>query len=223
MTRAVVLQHQDDAPPGLLEVWAGHRGLTLEVLRPDRDPLPDPGDVRAACAIVLGSDASVAARTEPWIAPELDWLRGADAAGLPVLGICFGAQALAAALGGDVRRAAAPEIGWIRLGEHRAPVPAGPWFAWHEDVLDPPPGADVLARNAVGVQAWATGRHLAVQFHPEVTPRIVEGWASAYGRALADAGVDAAALRDEGAAHGGAAYAAAQALFDGFAERAGLP
>jgi GMP synthase-like glutamine amidotransferase len=223
VTRAVVLQHQDDAPPGLLEAWAGHRGVALDVLRPDRDPLPDPAGVRAACAIVLGLGRLGRRPDEPWIAPELDWLRGADAAGLPVLGICFGAQALAAALGGDVRRAAAPEIGWIRLAEHRAPVPAGPWFAWHEDVLDPPPGADVLARNPVGVQAWATGRHLAVQFHPEVTPQIVEGWASAYGRALADAGVDAAALRDEGAERGAEAYTSAQALFDGFAERAGLP
>jgi GMP synthase-like glutamine amidotransferase len=221
--RALVVQHQDDAPPGLLESWARRRGLALDVLRPDRGPLPDPAEAGpAACVVVLGSDASVAALDAPWIAPEVDWLR-AVAARLPVLGICFGAQALASALGGGVRRAERPEIGWITLDGAEPPVPRGPFFAWHEDVIDAPPGARVLARNAVGVQAFTAGRHLAVQFHPEVTPRIVEDWASAYGRALSDAGVDAAALRDEGAAHGGAALAGAHALFDAFAERAGLP
>jgi len=90
-------------------------------------------------------------------------------------------------------------------------------------VIDPPPGAAVLARDATGVQAWAAGRHLCVQFHPEVTPRIVEDWTGAYGRALADAGVDAAVLRDEGAARAPAASAAARELFDAFAARAGLP
>jgi GMP synthase-like glutamine amidotransferase len=221
--RALVVQHQDDAPPGLLESWARRRGLALDVLRPDRAPLPAPDAAGpAACVVVLGSDASVATRDAPWIEPELAWLRDA-AARLPVLGICFGAQALAAALGGGVRRADRPEIGWISLAGAEPPVPPGPFFAWHEDVIDPPPGARVLARNAAGVQAWEAGAHLAVQFHPEVTPHIVEGWASAYGRALSDAGVDAAALRDEGAAHGAAAMAGAHALFDAFAERAGLP
>ncbi len=221
--RALVVQHQDDAPAGLLETWARHRGLALDVLRPDRGPLPPVGPADpAACVIVLGADASVAARDAPWVEPELAWLRQ-TAERLPVLGICFGAQALAAALGGAVRRADRPEIGWITLDGADPPIPRGPFFAWHEDVIDPPPSARVLARNAVGVQAWAAGRHLAVQFHPEVTPHIVEGWASAYGRALSDAGVDAQRLRDEGAAHGAEAYLGAQVLFDAFAERAGLP
>ena len=222
MARAILVEHQPDAPAGLLETWAAHRGLALDVVRPAAgDPWPEPA--HAACAIVLGSDASVATRSEPWVDEELAWLRDADRHGLPVLGICFGAQSLAAALGGSVRRAAAKEIGWIELDESSAPVARGPWFAWHEDVLEPPPGATVLARNAVGVQAWARGPHLAVQFHPEVTPRIVAGWADAYGRALAGTGLDAATLAAQSAHHGPAAYAAAQRLFDGFAERAGLP
>ncbi len=221
MARAILVEHQPDAPAGLLESWAAHRGLALDVVRPAAGaPWPEP--TGAACAIVLGSDASVAARSEAWIDDELAWLRAADEHGLPVLGICFGAQSLAAALGGAVRRAERPEIGWIGLDGAADPVARGPWFAWHEDVLDPPPGATVLARNAVGVQAWARGPHLAVQFHPEVTPRIVASWADAYGRALADAGLDADALAAESARHGATAYAAAQVLFDGFAQRAGL-
>ena len=220
MARAILVEHQPDAPAGLLESWAAHRGLALDVVRPGHDAWPAPE--HAACAIVLGSDASVATRSEAWVDEELEWLRGADAHGLPVLGICFGAQSLAAALGGAVRRAERPEIGWIELDEATAPVARGPWFAWHEDVIDPPPGATALARNAVGVQAWARDRHLAVQFHPEVTPRIVAAWADAYGRALAGAGLDAESLAAASARHGAAAYAAAQRLFDGFAERAGF-
>ncbi len=221
MARAIVVEHQPDAPAGLLESWTAHRGLAIDVVRPAAgDPWPEPA--RAACAIVLGSDESVATRSKAWIDEELDWLRAADANGLPVLGICFGAQSLAAALGGAVRRAERPEIGWIELPRAGDGIPRGPWFAWHEDVLDPPPGAEVLARNPVGVQAWARGPHLAVQFHPEVTPRIVGDWAAAYGRALSDSGLDAGTLAAESVRRGPAAYAAAQALFDGFAQRAGL-
>ena len=108
----------------------------------------------------------------------IEWLRTADAVALPVLGICFGAQALAAALGGCVLRNAQPEVGWVTVESNDAEhVPSGPWLAWHEDGFTLPPLAYELARNAFGVQAFCHCRHLAVQFHPEVTPAIVDAWA----------------------------------------------
>ena len=56
-------------------------------------------------------------------------------------------------------------------------LPEGPWMAWHEDGFTLPPLAYELARNAFGVQAFCHCRHLAVQFHPEVTAAIVADWA----------------------------------------------
>jgi GMP synthase-like glutamine amidotransferase len=205
----LVLQTQADAPAGLLEPGAARRGLELEAVRVDRgEPLPDPREL--SFAVALGSDASVIDHGRRWIRHELEWLRAADAAALPILGICFGAQALAAVLGARVYRLPEPEIGWIEIETSDAErIPAGPWVAWHEDGFELPPLAYELARNAFGVQAFCHGRHLAVQFHPEASLEIAEGWD-----------------RDDKYGYAGGpateAATAADRLFDGFAERAGL-
>jgi GMP synthase-like glutamine amidotransferase len=208
--RGVVLQTQADAPAGLFGDWADRHGIALDVLRVDRGPeLPDPREY--AFAVALGSDASVVAGGRRWIGHMIAWLRSADAAGVPVLGICFGAQTLAAALGARVYRLATPEIGWIEietLDEER--IPAGPWISWHEDGFELPPLAYELARNAYGVQAFCHCRHLAVQFHPEATPAITADW-------------DKEGRYDLSGGPAEAAAAAAERLFDGFAARAGLP
>jgi GMP synthase-like glutamine amidotransferase len=213
-----VLQAQDDAPAGLVGDWAAGRGLSLDVVRVDRgESLPEPRDV--AFAVVLGSSASVAVPDRDWIAGTIDWLRAADAACLPVLGICFGAQALAAALGGRVHRLPEREVGWVSVqSADPERIASGPWLTWHEDGIELPPLAYELARNRFGVQAYCHCRHLAVQFHPEVTPAIVADWA----RGDAPPELDRAALLRGTERHAAAAAAAATRLFDGFAARAGL-
>jgi GMP synthase-like glutamine amidotransferase len=220
--RGLALQTQDDAPPGLLAEWAAGRGLELDVVRVDREPLPDPRD-GLAFAAVLGSEASVAIPDRDWIPGVVDWVREADGAGLPVLGICFGAHVLSAALGGRVFRLPRPEIGWVEVeSADPALVAGGPWLAWHEDAIELPPLAYELARNAFGVQAFCHCRHLAVQFHPEVTAQIAVGWARGGSAGLRRAGVDAAGLEEASAGQAPRAAAAAARLFDGFAARAGL-
>src|SRR3712207_6621015 len=112
--RICVLEHQADAPAGLFAEWAAARGHRLEVRRvPDHDPWPDPA--RYDAIVPLGSEASVHAPRTPWIAEEVDLPRRAHAASVAVLGMCFGGQALAAALRGEVSAAPVPEIGWHRL------------------------------------------------------------------------------------------------------------
>jgi GMP synthase-like glutamine amidotransferase len=221
--RGIVLQMQDTAPPGLLGEWARTRGIALDVVDAAGGDLPPAGRRDAAFAIVLGSAASLVHDTPPWAARLLVWLRRADAACLPVLGICFGAQALSAALGGAVHRLATPEIGWVRVATADAErVPAGPWMSWHEDGLTPPPLAYELASNAAGTQAFCLRRHLAVQFHPEVTTEIVDGWTRFPDARLRDAGTTAEQLLAACEANAAAAPARAQRLFDGFAARAGV-
>lgn len=203
----MVVEQQPDAPAGLLEDWAAARGARLEMVRP---PVvaewPDPSEADAI--VVLGSERSVHASSDAWIARELEYIRAAHAAGVPVFGICFGSQALAAALGGTVRRAAGFEIGWIDLDSDDGY--GGRWFTWHEDVFTPPPGATELARGASGVQAFAVGASVGVQFHPEVTPAIVDEWLAG-GR---DAVADPEAIGRETERGADAARERAFALFD---------
>jgi GMP synthase (glutamine-hydrolysing) len=169
----VILQHQDNAPPGLLLDVLKARGLARRTIRPDRaERLPDPRSI--ALAVVLGSDESADETRDGWVAAEIEWLRRADHAGTTILGLGFGAQALALALGGAVQPADRPERGWRRVSTTEPQTIApGPWFAWHDDAIRIPPGAHLLAHNSGGPQAYRAGNHLGIQFHPEVTPAII--------------------------------------------------
>jgi GMP synthase-like glutamine amidotransferase len=164
--------------------------LALDVLRVDLGtPLPEPRAVDFAVA--LGSDASLVTGGRAWIGRELDWLRAADAADVPVIGIGFGAQALAVALGARVYRLREPEAGWIEVDTADPErVPSGPWPTRHEDAFDLPPLAYELARTDAGVQAFCHRHHLAVQFHPEVAAdadarAVFDGFAARAGLQLA--------------------------------------
>jgi GMP synthase-like glutamine amidotransferase len=178
--QVVVIRHHDVDSAGFIAAAFEARGAALAVyLFPDDGPLPALDGVDHV--VVLGAISSVN-DPDPWIAAELDWLRAADQAGVPVLGICFGAQALCAALGGRVEAMDRKEIGWalVESLDHQ-PVPAGPWLEFHGDRCLPPAAATVLARNEAAVQAFRVGRHLAVQFHPEVDGPQLERWLDAGG------------------------------------------
>jgi GMP synthase-like glutamine amidotransferase len=131
-----------------------------------------------------------------WIGDEIAFARSAHGLGVPLLGICFGGQMLAAAVGGSVSRAPVPEIGWLPV-ETAAPalIDAGPWFQWHFDRFTVPSGVPVLARTGQADQAFRVGRTLGLQFHPELTSSVLECWLENGGTGqLAAAGVDASAL-----------------------------
>jgi GMP synthase-like glutamine amidotransferase len=222
MPHGIVLQTQADAPSGRLGTWAAKRGIDLQIVRTDLgEAYPDPRD--PDFVVALGSGATAAGGGPDWVEEEIEWLRAADSAALPVLGICFGAQALAAALGGCVRRLERPELGWVTVKTVDADrLPGGPWLEWHEDSFTLPPLAYELASNAFGVQAFCHCRHLAVQFHPEVTAEIVGDWAANDHGDLVRAGLTLEALQEATRRHDAMAARAAETLFDGFAARAGL-
>src|SRR5207237_122668 len=115
--------------------------------------------------------------------------------GRPVLGLCFGGQLLACALGGRVEPAPVPEIGWYDVESDRPDLlPTGPYVQWHSDRFLPPPGSTELARSPAGAQAFVHGRSLGRQFHPEATPSVVARWCAGMRDALAAAGTDADAF-----------------------------
>jgi GMP synthase-like glutamine amidotransferase len=219
--RVVVVRHHEVDSAGLVGEALKARGAELDVhLFPASSagggslPALDGADL----AVVLGSFWSVN-DGEPWIAEELDWLLRADAAGVPVLGICFGAQALCVAFGGRVEKMDRVEIGWeIVTTADPGLVPAGPWLEFHGDRCLPPPAARVLAYNEAAVQAFAIGRHLALQFHPECDGAELKRWLDAGGRDEAiQAGADpdqflARTIREEPAARERADLIVAAAL-----------
>jgi len=177
--RVLVIRHHDIDSAGFIADAFEARGARSAVhLFPDDGPLPAPDDVDHV--VVLGAVSSVN-DPDPWITAELAWLRAADQAGVPVLGICFGAQALCAALGGRVEAMERREIGWTMVdsSDHDL-IPAGPWLEFHNDRCLLPSAATVLAGNDVAVQAFRIGRHLAVQFHPEVDGPQLKRWLDAH-------------------------------------------
>jgi GMP synthase-like glutamine amidotransferase len=194
--RVIVVRHHRIDEAGFIGDAFLARGAELSThLFPKGATLPALDGV--SHVVVLGASWSVyEQRIADWVGAELDWLRQADAAGIPVLGICFGAQALTVALGGQVQAAPRSEIGWTTVEtSDPAVIEPGPWLEFHGDLCLPPPGARVLARSDVCVQAYSLGPHLAVQFHPEVDGAQVERWLTDGGRAEAErAGQDPDAL-----------------------------
>jgi GMP synthase-like glutamine amidotransferase len=179
MERVIVVRHHDIDTAGFIGDAFEACGAELSVhLFPDDGPLPAPGG--SDHIVVLGAVSSVN-DPDPWIAEELAWLRAADQAGVPVLGICFGAQALCAAFGGRVEAMARREIGWTMVDPADPDViPPGPWLEFHNDRCLPPPAAAILATNDAAVQAFRIGPHLAVQFHPEVDGQLLKLWLDAH-------------------------------------------
>jgi GMP synthase-like glutamine amidotransferase len=207
--RVLFVQQDHVSPPGPVGEAFADRGYGVEqllvvpadrFLRPDVEVrFPDPTGYDAI--VPMGAPWSVydEATIGPWIGAELDFLRAADAAGVPVLGICFGGQALAAALGGGVERAATGEFGWVTIQtDDPGLVEAGPWFQWHQDRWSAPPGAVEVARTGAASQAFVLRHNLAVQFHPELTPTQLSGWLGNGGAEyLAAHGLDPRALHEE--------------------------
>ncbi len=140
--------------------------------------------------------------TIPWVADELELIASAHEAGTQVLGVCFGGQALAAALGGKVEPSPVTEIGWYELDGDANPIGRGPWMQWHHDRFEPPPGAEVLATTEVAPQLFRVGRSVGTQFHPEVNTAHIDTWLeSATDEYLAEWGIDRAIVKAEMRAH----------------------
>ena len=231
-----MLVHEPDGPSGEVGSHLTERGfdvsehvITDDVDQPNRPtgPLPDLG--QADLIVVLGSVRSLTRKDEidSWVYDELNELAAAHRRGQPMLGLCFGGQLLAEALGGRVETAPESEIGWHRIDAtdpDRHPVDSGPWMQWHHDRFWAPSGAELLATSTAGQQLFRLGNVVGTQFHPEVTASIVNGWLQASPPDYLDAhGVDAERLAAETAENEPRSRAACRRFVDWFLDSAAFP
>jgi len=218
--RALVIEHEPDIPGALVNDWLLARGAELDVYRIATEVRDAPDPREYDLIVTLGSECAAFDDTVAWVEPERRLLAAAADADVPVLGICFGGQLLARVLGGEARRAERREIAWLTVDSRdRSLIDDGPWLQWHSDTFTVPPGAELLAAGAVGPAAFVLGRCLGLQFHPEVTPELVEAWVAGSGAELEREGVDPERLIAESREHDAGNRARALALFDRFVTR----
>ena len=184
----VVIQHVAHEGPGALAAVVADTDAALRIVRVDEDePIPAPDAVAdMAGLVVLGGPMGVHDDL-PWLADERVLLARAVGAGLPVLGVCLGAQQMALALGAEVFTGPSPEcgVGEVHLSTDAledpvfgpAPSPL-PCVHWHADTFTLPPGAVRLAGSeAYENQAFRMGeRAYGLQFHVEVTAALAAHW-----------------------------------------------
>lgn len=175
----VCVRHAEFEGPGLFGAVARERGVELITVATDLgEPVPEASEVSAV--VVLGGPFAIAdAATRPHLAEEQRLLATAARRGLPVIGICLGAQLLASGLGAQVRPAAQAELGMrdVVLTPAGAQDPLlGPdapglrVFQFHEDTFELPAGTTPLASSpACAQQGFRLGeRAYGLQFHIEL-------------------------------------------------------
>ena len=185
-----IFRHVACEPPGQLGVVLERHGCACELICLD-EGIPAPRDLHAVAALVfMGGPGNVNEPPE-WMRQELALIRAAAERGIPMLGICLGAQLISKALGGMISPCATMEVGWHPV-EQLAESSASGWFAglpayfevfqWHAHTFSPPPGSIALLRSHCAAnQAFAMGNILAMQFHLEITAETVRTLTQRYG------------------------------------------
>ncbi|MGA2635730.1 MAG: glutamine amidotransferase [Terracidiphilus sp.] len=226
--RVLTLSHVTFEDLGTFESPLRTRGLEIESLNASQTTFPLPQADSCDLLIVLGGPIGVYDHVEyPFLKEEIALISRRIEAQKPILGICLGAQLMAAALGSRVypgKRGA--EIGWSPLQPASNSNPPA-WFApllapgisvfhWHGDTFDLPHGTLHLAKTELyDQQAFTLGNNaLALQFHPEVTAEGLESWYVGHACELHHANISPINLRSAAIQHSAALEKASVAFFN---------
>jgi len=222
MKNAVAIYHVAFEDAGTLGPVLEERGVKLTYLQAGRDDLSPALD--ADLVLILGGPIGIyEIERYPFLKEELALVEKLVKQGTPVVGICLGAQALAAVLAARVYPGKQAELGWdtLTLTDEGKASPLGVLeglhiLNWHGDTFDIPTGATRLASTDLTPnQAFSYGPNvLALQFHVELPGRDMERWLIGHTLELAKNNVDLAQMRKETARYAPPTNEASRALFN---------
>ncbi|MCX6698664.1 MAG: type 1 glutamine amidotransferase [Methanomicrobiales archaeon] len=182
-----LFQHGAGEPPGYIMDLIREKDLESQII-PLYKGGEVPGETGATHLVFLGGQMSVNDEKEyPWLFLEKQLIRKAVMSGIPVLGICLGAQLIASALGKKVSPCQ-QEKGWHEIHKNMPSGFAMPGnnltvFQWHGENFELPDGSILVYRgDHVQNQMFTIGSATGVQFHPEVTEKIIHDWNESAGQ-----------------------------------------
>lgn len=202
--RALLISHEEAGRPGVIGDLLDQRGIETHrhvILDGDGKlnlDFPNPADFDFI--VSFGSfhsayDPAVAT----WVDAEEELIKKTFDDDVPFLGVCFGGQVLTKAVGGYVEKSDELELGELHIKETSLglPFPEGPWFSWHSDRMILPDHIEVLAETPSAVQVFRYKNAVGLQFHPEATPELVQGWLDIGGENYLPAGMTTTKLMAE--------------------------
>lgn len=220
---AMAIRHVPFEDLGTFEQPLVQAGYDLHYCDIGVDDLHAMDPINADLVIVLGGPIGVYdTQSYPFLLEEIQLLKDRLSANRPTLGICLGAQIMAAALGAKVGPSGSKEIGFAPLtltqrgaATSLAHLGAIPVLHWHGDRFEIPAGAERLAETEASAhQAFAIGPNiLGLQFHPEANAKRIESWLIGHACELAAAGIDPRRLRADAARYGAALRDAGRLMF----------
>jgi GMP synthase (glutamine-hydrolysing) len=233
MKKAIAISHVCFEDAGTLEDALDARGVPLRTLQAGVDDLSEAKD--ADILVLLGGPIGVYELDRyPFLRAEFAVIEAALARGKPIVGICLGAQLIAAALGARVYPAREKEIGWgligltpdgrksplVALNDNKCRV-----LHWHGDTFDLPRGTTWLAETAIApYQAFSAnkGKVLALQFHIEPHAARIERWLIGHTLELTTSGIDVHKLRADTQRLGPGLEKVSRKLFDDWLDQVGV-
>ena len=195
MKPVLIFRHTAAEGPGYLASFLEANDIPWQLIKIDAgEALPE--SIGAFGGVVLMGGPMSVNDDLPWIPPLLNLIREAVAHDIPLLGHCLGGQLISKALGAQVTQHPIKEIGWGEVKITQNDI-ARNWFGdmesfngfhWHGETFALPTGAvHLLATPHCQNQAYALGKHLALQCHIEMTPEMVETWCAIGAEEIAQA------------------------------------